>query len=558
MVNRELSTLEKAFVARHVHRADLSKKDNDERKDDLEVLQQILGCSLWRIAGIRAELTKCIERRTKEPDFLRKQDVKFSRAYVGLAGSDREQEELQDEVANLLRVELAAIQRITGDIRKESRVVVEGLDQSVKGELPFLNLNKVRLLGGGAHADYDTPIRQKLRMVWENAIGEGLPQSMLSRTFGLIVPGKRCLDVPNYLRLGVPPRNIIALENGGDVEPRIAKAEFVFNARKYNIDYHTEDLADFLHHFRQRLGFAVLDFTGQMCPKYLDIAANLPLSERAVVIFNTWARRESAGHQEELLRLWKHQGLPEEEFTLEKARGFCMGLRNAGAGRKENWYFGSQIMEKMPILQETMALGIEHPKRRMEKNIELLLLPMLRKIIDLLNMHNLLEVRIDPTVCEGLVNLLRDMFKDVTFGDAYIREVRKFWYRSDIIQDSPYHTDIGFLHTPKDLYQRDLSTLVEFLMDCVRNFLQVLEEEKMELGDMTDRFKFSIMRGHNFVEVGDADKRDRLSCLLDGKMIGYRPVYSFLNAVQSYHAFREQYEGDSGQYQVGLPREEIT
>ncbi|MSR87349.1 hypothetical protein EXS70_04240, partial [Candidatus Peribacteria bacterium] len=431
MANRELNALEKAFVVQRTYRAGKSHDEPEKIRADEETIQEIFECSPWSIAGLKAELTKRVERRRQQPDVLKKTDVSFARSYIGLAGSSKEQDELRDEVANLLQVDVPAILRITGDTRLKSKIVIEGLDIPLKGELPFASLGEVPLLRGGAHADYDTPERDKIRHVWSAAIDQTLPQSVRSKVYGLILPGKRCLDVPHYLRLGIPSRNIIGLENGDDVEPRIALAEFTFNAQKHDITYYREDLTEFLRHFRQRLSFAVIDMTGQMCPKYLDIAANLPLSERSVVIFNTWPRREHREYQDELKRMWIYSGLPEEEYTLERAREFCPAQINAGAARSENWYFGEKMLEELPITKEARAMSVNSPRARMEKNLEIVVRPMLRNIVQLINEHGLLEGgKKGEQVCDEVVDLFQNMFKDVTFGDAYIQDLKKYWYNS--------------------------------------------------------------------------------------------------------------------------------
>lgn len=558
MVNRELSTLEKAFIVQRMHRAERADEDKAKIKEDEGIMQEIFKCYPMSIAGLKAELTKRIARREKDPDLLKKTEVSFARSYVGLAASKKEQEELQDEVANLLRVDLPAIQRITGDTRLQSKVSIEGLDVPIEGELPFAKLGEVPLLYGGAHADYDIPQRTEIRHIWSKAIDQAIPRSMRSRAYGLILPGKRCLDVPYYLGLGIPSRNIIGLESGDEVEPRIALAEFTFNARDYDITYYREDLTHFLKHFRQRLSFAVMDLTGQMCPKYLDIAANLPLSERSVVIFNTWPRRESRDHQDELKKMWIYSGLPPAEYSLDRAREFCPAQINAGAARRENWYFGGKFMEELPLTPEVAASNVSNPRARFEKNLETVLRPMLRDIVHLINDHGLVRGgKQNEDVCGELAHLLQDMFKDVTFGDAYIKELKKYSYRSEIAADTPYHTDIGVIRTPRQLYG-EINAPVEFLMKCARRCLQLLEEEQLDSTlEAIDRFKFSIMRGRDFVEPGKANERDRLTCLLDGRVVDSKKVHTLLNAVRSYHAFREECPDDAWQSQIEIERQKV-
>jgi hypothetical protein len=558
MANRELNALEKAFIVQHAYRAEKRRDEPEKIRADEETIQEIFECSPWSIAGLKAELTKRIERRRQQPDTLKKTDVSFARSYIGLAGSPREQEELRDEVANLLQVDLPAILKITGDTRRQSKITIEGLDIPIKGELPFASLGEVPLLRGGAHADYDTPERDKIRHVWSGAIDQAIPQSVRSKVYGLILPGKRCLDVPHYLRLGIPPRNIIGVENGDDVEPRIALAEFTFNAQKYDISYFREDLNDFLRHFRQRLSFAVIDMTGQMCPSYLNIAANLPLSERSVVIFNTWPRREHREYQDELKRMWIYSGLPEEEYTLERAREFCPAQINAGAARNENWYFGEKMLEDLPLTKEARAMNANSPRAKMERNLETVVRPMLRSIVQLINEHGLLEGgKKSEQVCDEVVDLLQNMFKDVTFGDAYIQDLKKYWYSSGIA-NTPFHTDIGVIRTPKSLYH-EISKPSEFLMACARKCLRLLGEEQLEATqDAVGRFKFAIMRGRDFVAPGTAKKNDRLVCLLDGRVVDYKPVHAFLNAARSYHTFRGECPDDSWQSQIAIERTEVA
>ena len=92
MANRELNALEKAFIVQHAYRAEKRRDEPEKIRADEETIQEIFECSPWSIAGLKAELTKRIERRRQQPDTLKKTDVSFARSYIGLAGSPREQE----------------------------------------------------------------------------------------------------------------------------------------------------------------------------------------------------------------------------------------------------------------------------------------------------------------------------------------------------------------------------------------------------------------------------------------------------------------------------------
>ena len=195
----------------------------------------------------------------------------------------------------------------------------------------------------------------------------------------------------------------------------------------------------------------------------------------------------------------------------------------------------------------------------MEKNLEAVVRPMLSNIVHLINEHGLLQGgKKSGEVCAEVADLLQEMFKDVTFGDAYIEKLTKYWYSSGIA-NTPFHTDIGVIRTPKNLYHGEINSPVEFLMACARKCLKLAEEEQLDsTQDAVDRFKFAVMKGRDFVEVGKANKRDRLACLLDGKLIDYKPIHTFLNAAQAYHAFREECPDDAWQRQIAVKREKIT
>ena len=183
---------------------------------------------------------------------------------------------------------------------------------------------------------------------------------------------------------------------------------------------------------------------------------------------------------------------------------------------------------------------------------------MLRNIVQLINTYGLWGGgKKNEQVCDEVVDLLQNMFKDVTFGDAYIQDLKKYWYRSGIAS-TPFHTDIGVIHTPKSLYHA-ISKPSEFLMACARKCLQLLEEEQLEATqNAVDRFKFTIMRGRDFVAPGTAKKNDRLVCLLGGKVVDYKTIHAFLNAARAYHTFRGKCPDDSWQRQIAIDRTEVV
>ena len=530
----------------------MAEKDLSKER---EWLAENFDCKLLTVAAITAHLR--IRANNAVSGQLLKTQAEFARDYVGLADSEEERKLLQQEVADILKVNLAQIAQVTDVTRRDSMQLLQKDVEVRKREQLDEALQKwdpVDFLRGGAHVNYDTEIKEKWRMAWMHFIEEQTTPERRARMKVLCLPGKKCaLELRHYLALGFRPEHITAVE-GGD---RIARAEFELNARPLGIQYHKGRLEDFLPTQKTRYDVVSLDFTGQICDTYLKIASQLMLAERALMMTNTFARREAEDTQIGLQSMWdrmvtaaadnryieelysKKSGsrsdMKQADWNIADARELCPMMNMAGIQRKENWSYRGQI-ERLPLLEGARNLHTANERKRLQKNIEIALVPLLKEIVSLLTRHNLVDAnnweQVQAMITTG------DMFNDVLFGNKYITCLKKQTYDSPMgDQVCTFNTDMAVMYTPRQLYQ-ELDGAVDFMLSCVSQAIHALKDS--EQPQTIDRFKFDLMRGDQFVSRGDAKRTDKLVCLLDGSIIASKQAHILLNSAMRYSQFRTE------------------
>ncbi|TSC57732.1 MAG: Uncharacterized protein Greene041619_977 [Candidatus Peregrinibacteria bacterium Greene0416_19] len=563
MVNRKPNGLEKAFMIRQRHLAEKQGRPHEYIKWVRRILASVFSC---REGRVRATMAWYKIR----PDLIKREgiagaDAAFVRKYIGLAGSQRERETLEGEAAEILRMPLGVIERISRGVRVQTATLLDETYPN-SGDPRRQNLERilrhdfdpVELLRGGEHVDYGTPMKDKARGVAGAYLDRHFSAEAYRRSAVLCLPGKRCLEVPMYLDRGVPPQNIVGVE-GGD---RLACAEFAVTARECGITGKIARLEEFLPTDKTRFNVAFLDFDTPVSQDILKkIASQLLLAERAVVIVNTMAKREQLDVQEELQWLWDHMrrsvddeaalerahrqfvGEPEPtqmegsgEWSLGDSREMAPALWMAGMERKENWGFGGKAA-RFPLVPSVEGAGYTSERRLVQENLYTVFPAIQQEVITLLRDHGLVN-RADLDEVKALSHL-DVMFDDVVFGNKYITDLEKYSYQSETsAKAGSFHTDMALILTPRQLYQR-LEPAVEFLLTIVGRALEVYAtgEDPATLR----RFKFAIMRGRNeFVAPGEALKTDAVACLLDGTIICQKQVHVLLNALREHHAFRSR------------------
>lgn len=591
--NKLRNILDQAFIIHQIHRAEKLGKAKETvamiRKD----LADVLNYSLERVSGTAAEGKKIRPNRILQKG-LQEADVALLRAYASLAGSERQRVDLQREAAEVFFPELAPeialpiIRHFTEGTRGALVALLSGPDAEkiralISPKMLAEQYPPLKNLRGemGAHTDYNTPRKRQWRKVAVyEPIRAFLPDAQSrARENVLDLPGKECLEICEVLLpLGINPRRITAVE-GGD---RYARAEFRINAFERDVDFHTCLLQKLLPGLKTRFGVVILDFAGQLCPTYHDIAAQLLLSERALVIFNTMARREAGDTQQELEWLWKHmlqeaqqdqrldlalRGLRDVappsaqenlSWSLADARELSSLLLVTGILRTENWGLGGKITS-LPLLEQVRDSSITHERVRLQENMQIVLRPLLEKLLTLLKSMNVIS-QDDVMERKGLWTLDR-IYYDVLFGNTYITKLQKFAYESDSgAGNLVYHTDAAVIHTPLGLYQEPaLKQTVEFLFNCVREVIQEMHDNPDP--EILNRYRYALVRGGHFVKVGEGKRSDQILFLRDSRAFHGRmiPVHIVCKAAQKYSSYRSREATyTSLLQQLRAPRQWIT
>jgi len=509
---------------------------------------------------------------------LTESDKKLIRHFVAEAEKESKRAVAIDQLSKHFKIPASTVEHV---LTEQSAVTTPWGSRPITAD-DVATLEAVEAPRGGDLVDYDKDIKDKWRNECDAFIDEHTVAVRRPRQKQLILPSWQCLDVPHSLRLGYRPENVIAYEGGS----YIARAKCSRTVREKEeewggkIDLRLARLEHELATDKDRLGSAVLDFVGQMCPQYIKIASDLLLNEEAVVIMNSMARRETQQLQDDMQSMVEqieasrvvqrevilaHRSLyaggaartggeqtPEyrQRDIAELRDSVSLALMNVGKNRKENWQFVSTL-ENLPILPEVENMRFIHGQQCMEQNLNIALQPLLTKLLPLLQDHGLFQPK-DLNELMAMANMGR-MFHDALFGRSLITDMRKIGYRSETgAQVQDFHTDMAAFKRPVPLYQK-VSPAVEFLLKCTEHCLRYMDKSG-ERDGATDQFQFVMMRNDQFLRPGEAKKRDHIACLHSGALVDRKPVHVLLNAASEYYDTSRRFPVDDPVVQADIER----
>jgi|GEM_PF-6352630 len=161
----------------------------------------------------------------------------------------------------------------------------------------------------GDEVDYNFRTKVAWRRELEDYLRDHMSPRMLRDAKVICLPGKDVEpEVSIYLRLGVRPENILAVEGGR----KPARQEFEANAQRMGIGYRIGRLEKLLPSIDQKFDIVSYDFHGPMCKGHCQVILDTPVSDRAILLYNAMAKRESRDIQDSFnistamtgVRLW--------------------------------------------------------------------------------------------------------------------------------------------------------------------------------------------------------------------------------------------------------------
>lgn len=250
----------------------------------------------------------------------------------------------------------------------------------------------------GDLVSYQNERKQRWRQRVLDAIVDFTDEEQRRSMKVLTLPGRRCLEIPGLLSIGIRAENIVGVEGGSEE----ARLEFMKNATRYGIQTRLGRLKKIVPEENIRFGAVLLDFHGQWSASKEFVLSHLLLDERAVVMTNVLAKREGIDIQLNMreidAQVRHYQEFPIEEqlrktteFSLydldprmsdDELADFILGpsqghlideqrkvreLRDAGFSdllasllsidREENWA-DPALLERLPGLE---MLGVKFP-----------------------------------------------------------------------------------------------------------------------------------------------------------------------------------------------------
>lgn len=627
MANKQRSTkpddnaLEKAFMVRHIWECETKLGMSETAlRQEREWLAKRFGYSAESARAITAHLR--IRFDGIVPGEISVSNAEFARQWVALASTVAEREQYKEEIAGLMKVDVATIMAITDGVRGDIdeimqddepeqatesasepkmadwqlrfakayvrlaqsqskpispvyqelgkhfkmqpaivRQLVEESEKPVAAKpekaptivRPESNAyDPVKMLKGGEHVDYSTKSKEAWRQTWKRYLDEHTDPEMRKDMRVLCLPGKRCLEIPLYVELGFRPENIVAVE-GGD---RIARAQFEFTvkqrAREWGgiLDYRLAKLEDIIKQEKKPFDVVSLDFVGQMCPRNLYIASNVPTADKAVFLMTDWTRRwheqMTLERDEALARVIEfeqketqlksvHADMHGQESGLigisHVNRDVSMGAMNLGVDRSDHWQFRQRV-RRMPMLGGTDT-KTSHEREREEQNVATVLEPMLEKLIMTLHRHGLFDAssfKEMKRMCD-----IGTMFTGALFDKAIIEHAERWLYRSTVSTSlHEFRTDLAVVSRPRAARER-WKGVIDFLSHCVEHGAELMRTAGSAPAPL-DALHFELRRDKMDValEPGTATTDDLLVCVCDGKIIGRRTVSELLDAAREH------------------------
>ena len=467
--------------------------------------------------------------------------------------------------------------------------------------------------GSGEHVDYNQEVKIKWRQKWADFIDKNTDPSERANMKVLCLPGKECLEIPIYLKLGFKPENIVGVE-GGD---RLARAQFELNAENLGIDGRVQRLEDLLEG-DEEFDVISLDFHGQLCESYFDILHRLPLKERTLLMVNTMGKRDtpSAKYNLEWMmkRARKHRqfsidvqrffrdrrmdisrqfgltSLPDDkkdpkqvvtgDITLSKARsGLAAAMSNAGFHNRRNWV-NPDLADKMPELN-VFDEADGGPFFRKTFSIENTIDDLGRPIAEILDLHNIVNFQDLETL--KLIGQVHPMIFSSLFGFKQISDLKKYKYRSQSGSGrTDFYTEMAVMVRPVQEYrgmQRTLQFMINVCSNRIRrtnadkdrndDFLGIAFRVARKLGKKQAKTRsdvikignkhFEVLQQYDEATTGDyLFAFEQLGDMRYGKYIDNVPIGTFLRDLGKSVEQSRRYKLDLWDNQMEVPREEIV
>lgn len=478
---------------------------------------------------------------------LTDQDKEEIRVYISSSCSEEEKKERRKEMAKKKDVSVAVIAAITAwdtgklkalkaakeamstlpqlpDVSPQAQAIRDRLSlATARASMPLVRPVSV------SDTDYDNITKGKWRDCWGAFLAKNIPASMRPKKRIICMPGRACLEIPLYLKLGFDPKNIVGVEG---YEPY--KTEFLHNARQYGIVARlgrleggmlTEDVLPY--------DIVSYDFTGPFCgttreilrETFLAPAWGTHLNTDVLLMINVMGKREPTGAQDVLDSYSAFSN--EEEFmedAIEEDDPFKRFEKMYEKGdeileRHEKEGNGMTLAEKR---ERTLACAISDligkARRRRESPFH--------KRLSALDVESggcinevfalvfgafdrfLVGHSVRAAVAGSSVVALIQCMQQVMSQTPIVTQLQPYRYISRAGKgNSPFLTEMMVLHTPMDRYGH-ARHMVNYFLDCCQSQLKA-----MAVGHFQPRGQNGVVRAGG---QGLA-KGDHIEFIVDGQ-----------------------------------------
>jgi hypothetical protein len=405
---------------------------------------------------------------------------------VAVLADDREPEGAQ-ETLEADGLEDLIVPPVLGDQLRGEDVAIEVLEEKDRCEDVDDETGK-----RGDEIDYNFPSKVAWRREIAYAIGDYMSPRALRDAKVICLPGKEVEpEVSIYLKLGVRPENIVAVEGGR----RHVRAEFEANARRLGIRHEIGRLEKILPTLRDRFDIVSYDFLGPHSSPHFRILRSTPVNERALLIYNCLGKREN-GNSSQNLRMMPNlfgaeatgrtgpDGMPNEfqlhgrtfacpreaaehffdKTTVQHGRDFVTKLMPFGLGI-------GQAPEVLDVARKylTVAARETDDGHLVALSAEMTFTMCAAVELDIVG-NGLEQIGIDPAIIRGkdFLERLGRMAAMTAFRSRMIGQVRLLGYHSQANNGrshSPYLTTMGTSILASDLFET-CRPAVEFLGEC--------------------------------------------------------------------------------------------
>lgn len=344
-----------------------------------------------------------------------------------------------------------------------------------------------------AHVDYDFPAKRAWREAWAEFLDRNLPKASRHRATVICLPSKvPSREINYYLKLGIRPENILAVEGDPSAYP-----EFLAGCARLGVKSHCGRLEDLLPTCTSRFNVVSYDFVGPYSERMGDIIADTPCASEASICINFLGRRERAESQElagkhdAFDRHWRtfmdqlraesiRTGTPGPRLTVPNAAAEFERLVAEEASKTE---IGILRDKSIPGLLATTfgkarpeSLG---PARSLILNTELEC-PTTgeryewprKRMVMLMSAKNYFQglakaISSDAESAAAMASAMDWTLSSATQSLGHWVDVKRTRYRSSVSNaGSPFHCVMGHVHVPARDYQ-SISSTVQFLARLV-------------------------------------------------------------------------------------------